>query len=81
VTSKKTSERGIATLEYGITVGVVALIAAAMFAQTSAGVTGVWKQATVAASKNAPQNTSSPQFLDCMAKAHGDSKICSSVSF
>jgi len=81
VSKKNRSERGVATVEYGITIGVVALAAAAMFAQTSAGITGVWKNATAAASKSPATYSSGPKSVDCMAKAHGNSKICSDVSF
>jgi Flp pilus assembly pilin Flp len=80
VSKKFNCERGVATLEYGIIFGAVALLAAVMFAQTSAGIKGVWNHAAAAAAKSsAASNTTAPRFLDCMAKAHGDSKICSDV--
>jgi Flp pilus assembly pilin Flp len=78
------NERGVATVEYGITIGAVALVAAAMFAQTSAGVTGVWKNATAAANKSAAAHSSGSGFTtspDCMAGAHGDSKVCKEIKF
>jgi Flp pilus assembly pilin Flp len=83
VSKKANNRRGVATLEYGIAIGAVAIVAAAMFAQTSAGIKGVWKHAAVTTSQSpaAQIATTSPQFIDCMAKAHGDSKICSSAGF
>ncbi len=67
----KNLERGVATVEYGITIGAVALVAAVMFAQTSAGVSGIWKQAAAAASVTMAGS------VGCNSSAHGDSKICS----
>jgi Flp pilus assembly pilin Flp len=80
VSKKNNGERGVATVEYGITIGVVALVAAAMFAQTSAGINGVWRHATTAATKS-PAASATPAFLDCMANAHGDSKVCSNTGY
>jgi Flp pilus assembly pilin Flp len=78
------NERGVASVEYGITIGVVALVAAAMFAQTSAGVNGIWKNATAAANKSAAAHSSGSAFItspDCMYGAHGDSKVCKDIKF
>jgi Flp pilus assembly pilin Flp len=81
VSQKNNRERGVATVEYGITIGAVALVAAAMFAQTSAGITGVWKQATATAAKSPAAAYQTPVSYGCMANAHGDSKVCSNAGF
>jgi Flp pilus assembly pilin Flp len=74
----KNLERGVATVEYGITIGAVALVAAVMFAQTSAGVSGIWKQAAAAAGKSpAAASVTMAGSVGCNSSAHGDSKICS----
>jgi Flp pilus assembly pilin Flp len=80
VSKKNYSERGVATVEYGITIGAVALVAAAMFAQTSAGITGVWRLAAAASAKS-PSASTTTTSVGCMANAHGDSKVCSNTGF
>jgi Flp pilus assembly pilin Flp len=79
VSEKNRSERGVATVEYGITIGAVALVAAAMFAQCSDGVAGIWRQATAASGRASAATSIS--YTECMANAHGDSKVCSNIHF
>jgi Flp pilus assembly pilin Flp len=79
VTKKNSRERGGFLVEYGLTVGAIALTAAALYAHSSPGVTGIWKQANAVSMKSSAAQGQGPTFIDCMANAHGDSKVCSSA--
>jgi Flp pilus assembly pilin Flp len=80
--SKNTNkERGVATVEYGITLGAVALVAAVMFAQTSGGIKGIWQHAAAATAKSPAAASGTTSSIGCMADAHGDSKACSNTGF
>jgi Flp pilus assembly pilin Flp len=81
VSKKNCGERGVATVEYGITIGAVALVAAVIFAQTSAGIKGVWRQAAATAAKSPAVASTGVASIGCMANAHGDSKACSNTGF
>ena len=81
VSKNTNNERGVATVEYGITLGAVALVAAVMFAQTSAGIKGVWQHASAATAKSPAAAGGSTGSVACMANAHGDSKACSNAGF
>jgi hypothetical protein len=63
-------------LEYGLTIGVVVLLAAAMYIRSSDAVTGVWKQANSTAMKSGSARTVTTKDVACMGGAHGDSKVC-----
>jgi hypothetical protein len=76
VTNKNSRVRGVASLEYGLTIGVVVLLAAAMYIRSSDAVTGVWKQTTSTTMKSESARTITTKDTPCMGGAHGDSKIC-----
>jgi hypothetical protein len=73
---------GVTTMEYGITIGTAALLAALIFAQASTGIKSLWTRAADVTSQSpAGQASPGPKFVECMAKAHGDSKFCSNAGF
>jgi Flp pilus assembly pilin Flp len=76
VKGKHSSERGSSSVEYGLTLGAVTLIAAAMFAHSSAGIKGIWNQLMLTALRSDAAQTARVQYYQCMEGAHGDSKIC-----
>jgi Flp pilus assembly pilin Flp len=80
VSKKRNSKRGAANVEYAITLGAVALVIAAMFGQTSEGINGVWRKATAAAAQSSAVPSGGMKSVDCLANAHGDSKVCSSTN-
>lgn len=63
-------------MEYGLTIGIVALLTATMLVRSSAGVSGVWQRATSTAMKSEAARMVTTSTAGCLGEAHGDSKIC-----
>jgi Flp pilus assembly pilin Flp len=69
------SDRGVASIEYGLIIGAAALGAAALIAGSSQSISGMWHRTngTVGVARAA---SATPESVPCNQKAHPNSKTC-----